>query len=252
MFITWTVLAHAQGLWLLLPLILVIGLVRANRSLQVLWLIIPPALAKAGLALLARAIDMPAEIAGLLEYVAFGPLIIGLAVILLLGEKLGHCRKPMAWGLALLILTSAGIMGSVAYGYSEQFRQGLIFLGIVDSTVLLAMTLTAWCCRKRYTGLRFFLWLILWTAVCCLGTMSLYFVITLFTNDWGDRAAEMFMQLIVTSLILGGVLLLIQMPYVLLGMFNRFYRPRFLGLLGLSRGHDQDPSPVADPETTES
>ena len=72
-YVTWTLLAHAQGLWLWLPLILAIGLVRSNRSLQVLWLVIPLALAKAGLAVLARTTDMPAEIAGVFEYIAFGP-----------------------------------------------------------------------------------------------------------------------------------------------------------------------------------
>ncbi len=238
---------YVRGLWLWLPLILAIGLIRSNRSPQALWLVIPLVLGKAGLAVLARATDMPAEIAGIFEYLAFGPLVMGLCVILLLGEKLGRCSKALTWGLALLILVGTGILGIMAYGDSEQLNQGLIFMAIVDGTILLAPVLTAWCCRKRYTGWRFAFWLALWTIVCCFIAISIYFLIMLASNEWGDQATTMFMQMIFASLMFGGIIYLIQLPFVLLGMLNRFYRPRFLGVLGMKKKADLNLTQAVNP-----
>jgi len=250
-FVTWTLLQHVKGLLLWLPLVLAVGLIRSNRSPQVLWLVIPLVLGKAGLTVLAHATNMPAEVAGIFEYLAFGPLVMGLCVILLLGEKLGRCRKALTWGLAFLILVGTGVMGIMAYGYSEQLNQGLIFMAIVDSTILLAPVLTAWCCRKRYTGWRFAFWLALWTIVCCFISLIIYFLIMLATNEWGDQATNMFMQMISASLAFGGVIYLIQLPFLLLGMLNRFYRPRFLGVLGLTKAADQNLTQPVIPEIEE-
>ena len=172
-YVTWPVLAHGKGLLLWLPLVLSIGLIPANRSRQVLWLVIPLFLAKMGMALLTAATSMPASIAGIFENVAFGPLVVGLSVILLMGDTLGRRAKPITWGMSVVILLLTHALGLLAYGQSEELSQGLIFVAIMDSTILLAVPLAAWCCHRRYSGLRLTLWLAAWTGVLSLVTVGI-------------------------------------------------------------------------------
>jgi len=247
-FVTWSLLGNLRGLLLWLPLVLAIGLVRANRSLQAWWLAIPLVLPKAGLALLAMATGMPARVAGIFEYLALMPLAIALSVILLMGDRLGRSAKPVTWIMSAVVLMLVHALGLLAYGYSEELVLGLILVAIVDSTILLAVPLTAWCCRKRCTGRRFSFWLALWTLLASLIAVGIYGLV-----DEGDNMSlSMAMQIVFAGLAFGGILFVMQLPFVLLGTMNQFYSPRFMGLLGSSKETDPGLSQAADPETEES
>jgi hypothetical protein len=210
--------------WSWLALILAIVLVRSNWNPQVLWLAIPLIVIRLGLSLLGETTGIPPDMADALEFVGW-PMAIGLSVVLLLGTKLGRCRKPVALVLVLLVLGSIG-MKSLSYKIAYMDLPSLML--VLYGTVLMIAALTSRCCRKRLNRWHFMLWLILWTLVCSILAMM---IACLFLNSL--LGVNTFMQMRPYTITLAGMLLLILLPFALLGMLNQFYRTRFFGLLGL-------------------
>lgn len=211
--------------WLWLPLVLVIVVIRSNWSLQVLWLGVPLALFMPGLSLLDNVTDISADMANALEFIVW-PLVIGLAVVLLLGDKLGRCRKFKRLVFVVLILIGVWAL----HGFLRVFPlygDMLVLTPVMGGTALMIPALATLCCRRHYTKLRFLAWLTLWTVVCSILAMASCLLPHLFVG------VNLFVQLVPYSLTVTGIFFLILIPLALLGMLNRFYRVRFFGLLGM-------------------
>ena len=127
-FLNWKVWKATPEAWIFLPLILAIVLIRANWSLQVLWLAVPLVSARLGIHLLGEMTDISSDMVGVLEFISL-PMAIGLSVVLLLGDKLGRLRKTVAWGLVLLILGATRI---------KSFSHELTYSDV--STLMIVMT----------------------------------------------------------------------------------------------------------------
>ena len=234
-YITQSPLSSLRGVLLWLPLILAIVLDRSNRRLSLLWLLIPFAIMKLGLAILAKATGMPSEIVGVFEYLSFGPLLVGMATVLLVGHRLGHLGVWVRILTILLILLCCIGMGLASFGFYADTAPGLLCYAVIAISVVLAQALCAFSCRQRFSLPKYFLWLALSTFGLVFLAMLIYLVIVMMFQDFGMQLGPAILQLLLVTGVFSVMLYGIQLPYVLLGSFNRFYRERFSALLGIAR-----------------
>jgi hypothetical protein len=83
-----------------------------------------------------------------------------------------------------------------------------------------------------YRPLRFMLWLAVWTLLISLFTTFGFFVIgTIIMSGTRPDIPEMIKMLTLVSLIFGLCLYVLNLPFMLLGFLNPFFRERFCACL---------------------
>ncbi len=172
----------------------------------------------------------------------FFSLTVGIAILWLLSHKLGNRNRIVTFFLALIIMAVVGLAGAVSYAgleFTQQAAGALILFGILILAMLLAFVLTAWRCRKRYSNLRFMLYLAVWTVAACLGITILFYSIV-FIVAWAHISISTALLMVsVIGLVLSVFLYVIIFPFMILALRSSFFRERFFACLRLK------PLPVA-------
>ncbi len=180
---------------------------------------------------------------------AFVDLTAGLVALWLLASGLGWKHRALVWGAMLGIV---GGFGLFVFGVTQAWDSAateLAITGVVTSAtafiISLALTLGGLLCRGRYGWLR----LLLWVAVCTLGlsllVMAPFAIFAMIMGQGWFALTEFF----VGGLLLAGVGFAVQLPFLVLGFVNGFYRQRLKGLLHLDR--TPEPPVIAPPPPTE-
>jgi hypothetical protein len=225
---------HLQWLWLAaflvwVLLVLAFILLKENRNLNALWIVAPIIIVFLFWELLE--LLWPGQLYGVDKAVAINH-IIGLSIVFLLGERLTKFKWPALFVTSLLIMIATGFIGLLA-------KNSVYFEGVDASTItnicggaifiLVAVTLAARSCQKKFSKTRFLLFILMWLTVVQL-VSSVLITIAL----WG---IDIFVQYYVWifMMIMAQILLnyLITLPFWILAFTNTLYNQRLKNCLKL-------------------
>jgi hypothetical protein len=165
----------------------------------------------------------------------FNAFTIGIAMLWLLAHMLGNRNRFITFLLALIVMIFISIAGQLAYGeFSEQTIIFLFFIIFLSFASLISYVLAGWRCRVKYTGLRFILWLALWSIISSLAAMMVFLVVAYIVQRPGiDILRAIFFQALITGLVTGLLSYVINLPFMILAICNPFFRERFYACLQL-------------------
>jgi hypothetical protein len=245
-------------------LVLAIILVKANRNPHALLILVPlltlnllwSILEKTGLL-------SSSTMAGFDQVVV--SLIVGIAVLWLLCHKLGNRNRFIILLLAFVIMAFVGLIGAASYGITEfsgEIAAIMVIFATLSVTMLLGFVLSGWSCRKCYSGLRFMLWLAVWTVAVniavVLGYVGIGIVITSISGGYMPPYWILLM-VVGVGLVFGLCVYVINLPFMILALRCGFFRERFYACLRLKSmsttvvqaDADQFSEQSQDPKTSE-
>jgi len=253
----WPVYIHMVRL--IIPLALVALLFRRPNRARGAWWVLPLALIPLVTGLW---IADAGDAIGLFDFV--GVLIetvtlpfFALAFLWLMADKLGNLPRLRTLTLAVGTLVLAGIIGLLgvsAFGFDAILNVKAFIYAVFVVVFLVAMSLAAFVCRKRYTPVRFLLWLFLilvvGTAVTGTALSMLLMLMAGFLMGGGFSLlylAPMLMSQMTMSALAGLVLFLFVLPFLVLAFWCPFYRRRFYAILRLPGMQTKEDSVYNDP-----
>jgi len=229
----WYYNAPSLALWALL--VLAIVLVKANRNRHALLILAPLLIVNLLWSIFKKAVGFPSAQAEMFNML-FYSLTVGIAILWLLAHKLGNRSRFVTFLLALAIMAVVGLAGAISYGgleFSQQTVATLMLLAILVFAMLLGFVLTGWWCRKHYSGLRFMLYLALWTVSASLVSMLVVYSIVFIVQRASVSISTMLFFVPVVGSVLGGFLYVVVFPYMILALRSSFFRERFYACLHL-------------------
>ncbi len=233
----WKWYHNVSGVSLWIVLFLALVLVKANRNRRA-WLILIPVLAVNLFWIVFKMVlGFASSQTAMLEQM-FVSLTVGISLLWLLGHKIGNRNRFVTFLLALVIMTLVNVDGSLSYlGFAilQNSPVDAIFLTILMQVMLPGLVLTGWKCRKRYSGVRFMLWLAVWNIGASIALLLVYFGVAMIFMSISGQLASMWMllQVFVAGLVLGGFLYAVMFGYMILALRSGFFRERFYGCMGL-------------------
>jgi len=164
--------------------------------------------------------------------------IFGLAAVWLLAHKTGNRNRLAASVLGLTVMLLCWVVGAISYTgieFSRDSLGSLIYFAFLSVSIVLGLTLAGRGCRKRYSGPRFALKLLLWTVVVSLAVIYAFFL-SYMAVEPGLRRQWL---LLVTQIpIIGGILglfsFVVMLPYAVLAAKNSFFRKRLFAYANLN------------------
>jgi hypothetical protein len=226
-FVQWRWYNYLRGLpiWALIVFFLVVP--KENRNRQT-WLILIPIGVLLGilyLPVISRLMDpLTAERVGFL----LGTGVLAWSVVWLIGHWLGGGSRRRTFCLILVVMFAIGLLSCLCqFEDAEDLAPLLIIYGLCIFDLLLAMMIAGYVCRKKYTPQRFLGLSLLWTCAVAMGLAAsfgiLMIVITSALQTTAIKTAIVFIPL---SLFLGGIIYLINLPFLILAFNSHFYRKR--------------------------
>jgi hypothetical protein len=226
------------GLWIVLVLALVF--VRENRNWRVLWVFLPLGIVSMMWLGFIECMDVGSRetemFGGLCQSGAFC-----ITILWLLGHKVGRGNRIVTFILALVAMSIVGFVGIASYcglELSGDMAVFVIVLALAMVTLVMGLVLAGWSCRRRFGGLRFCLWLLVWTLIACIMNILIVSAVMWVVAPPPVSVSEVLAQIGIFVLVLGLCVYSANLPYVLLGLASRFFRKRLYALAGVR--------PVAD------
>ncbi len=231
----WRWYYSVPGLALWVVLIGAIVLVKANRNPQALLILMPLLIVNLLWLGFVKLLHFPSS-----ARVQFDPLFasytIGVAVLWLFAHKLGNRNRFVTFLLALALMAVLGLIGAISYcglTFSQQTVGVLILLAMSALAMLLGFVLSGWQCRNRYSGLRFVLYLALWTIVTCLASTLMIYSTVFIIQQTPVPISTVLLMVSIVGLIFGACLYVINLPFIILALRSPFFRERFYACLRL-------------------
>jgi len=165
----------------------------------------------------------------------FNSLTVGITLLWLLAHKLGNRNRFITFLLALIIMIVISIIGQATNGkFSEQTIIFLSFIIVLSLAVLISFVLAGWRCRTNYNGLRFILWLALWSIIASLAAMMIFMVFAwIVQRPPINMLKSILLQVLIMGLVTGLLLYAINLPFMILAFYSPFFRERFYACLRL-------------------
>lgn len=239
----WPVYIHMVRL--IIPLALVVLLFRRPNRARGAWWVLPlpliPLVTGLWIADAGDATNLFDFVGLLIETVTLP--FFALAFLWLLADKLGNLPRLRTLTLAVGTLVLAGIIGLLgvsAFGFDAILNVKAFIYAVFVAVFLVAMSLAAFVSRKRYTPLRFLLWvfliLVVGTAVTGTALSMLLMLMAGILMGGGFSLlylAPMLVSQMTVSALAGLVLFLFVLPFLVLALWCPFYRKRFYAILRL-------------------
>ena len=212
-------------IWALIVFLLIVP--RENRNRQA-WLILIPLVVLPGILYLpaiSRLMDpLTAEIDGFL----IGTGVLAWSVVWLMGHWLGGGRRRSTFWLILIVMLAIGLLSCLCqFEGADDLVQLLIIYSLCVFDLLLAMMLAGYFCRKKYSTPRFLGFLLLWVGATAVGLAAIFGIFLIVITFDLQAIVTIAIILIPVSLFLGGVIYLINLPFLILAFKSPFYRERF-------------------------
>jgi len=230
----------APGLAIWLALIGAIVLPKANHDRRILLILIPLVVVNLVWLAFKKVSGMPSATASQFDTV-FHSMAVGIAVLWLVADYFdrfaGFVRFLMFFGT----LVAVACLGILSYS-TELSNEAALFLALLvffSITVLTATTAAGKLCRGRYRPLRFMLWLALWTIVASLFTTFAFYIVGNLIMSSGSSAPynlEAILMITFVGLAFGLCLYVLNLPFMILGFADPFFRKRFNACLRLQAG----------------
>ncbi len=241
------------GLVIWLALILALVLPKANRDKRILLIFVPLVIVNLLWLAFKEVSRMPSSSASQFDTV-FHSLSVGIAVLWLVANYFDRFGSFVRFLMSFGTLVAVACLGILSYSteFSNEAALFLAMLVFLSIAVLGATTTAGKLCRGKYRPLRFMLWLALWTILTSLFTMFGFFVVGTLIMSSGGLAQynlEMILMLILVGLACGLCLYVLNLPFMILGFANPFFRERFCACLGLQstpRGPLSQPQHAGD------
>ena len=224
------------GLALWVVLLGAIVLVKANRNPHALLIFVPLLILSLLWFSLTKVVPVSSSALAILGQV-LASLTVGIAVLWLFAHKLGNRNRFATFLLALIIMIVVGLVGLASYStgeFSEQTVVFLMLLAILALAALVGFVLAAWRCREHYNGLRFILWLGIWTVIGSIVSLLVFMgIVFIVVGNVPDNLTSMLTQVLVMGLVAGLLLYVINLPFMIFGLNVSFFRERFYACLHL-------------------
>jgi MFS family permease len=232
-------------LWALIVLLLIVP--KTNRDRRA-WLILIP------LVVVLLAWQMPFRLLSASDgtTAAFGfPIVTGVmawCMVWLLAFHLGN--RPFF--LALAVMLAVGLLSYYSHFGADEGLGSLNYLipyGLCAFIPLAAMTYTGHLCRKNYSQSRFLGRLIVWNILVGMGALLAFVVIVISITTLVVRQIDLGQMIflviyaIVASIILGGILYVLNLPFLVLAFKNPFYMERLKKLFHVQSECSQESLP---------
>jgi len=231
----WSLVDNIIGLAVWVVLVLAFVLFRANRSGKALLILIPVLVVNVLWIGVKKVTGMPSSSAGQFD-VMFNAFTIGLATVWLLSHRFAGLNRFVVFLLTVVAMSLTYALSILSYSgleFTEETMMLAVFFFAVMVAALLAFALTGWRCRKNYSPLRFMLWLALWCPVLCLLAMFAYVLAIVVIMHQSISTGQLFTQIPIVGLLIGGVLYLLLLPYMILVLNSDLFRSRFYGCFRL-------------------
>ncbi|RKY09073.1 MAG: hypothetical protein DRP66_03070 [Planctomycetota bacterium] len=235
---TWRFIDNLSGLAVWVILLIVFILFRENWTPKAFLILLPMFVVNILWIGVKKATGMPSSAAGMFD-VMFNSFTIGMATVWLVSHKFAGLNRFVIFLLSLIVMVLVYALGIFSFSGLEFTSEAIvvtIFFCIVTAATFLAFALTGWRCRRRYTALRFMLWLALWCPVLCLTAMLAYaltvFIIMIVIMG-RSFPMEAIIQIPLVGLLIGGILYLLLLPYMILVLNSDLFRRRFYGCFRL-------------------
>jgi peptidoglycan/LPS O-acetylase OafA/YrhL len=232
----WKWYYSAAGMLIWLALIVALLVPKANRNRHILWILAPVLVLNLLWWAFKELSDMPSSPASQFDAL-FQSLVIGIAVLWLVAryfDKFGWLVRVLASFGTLVAVACLGIL-SYSIKLSNETALFLALLIFLALTMLVAIALSQRLCGGKYYPVRFMLWLALWTLVGSLVAIFGFVIAGSLIMSGGPDLSE---PQVITMLVLGGLvfglcLYTLNLPFMILGFANPFFRKRFCACLGL-------------------
>ncbi len=223
----WRYSAPSLAIWVMLGALLIVP--RSNRNWQA-WLILAPlALVLAPWMALSAVLSAPSST---VDGMAFFTTALAMAwvAVWLIGHWLGRIRRSMAFLAASGVMLLTGAMAYLGYyGVTSpgEWAPALILHAAFSLALLSAMSLSGYCCRSNYRPWRFMLFLMLWIVPAVAAGLSVFAIAQVAITGELIMLVLLLPMVIVGSLFAGGLLYLMNLPFMLLAFANSGYGDRF-------------------------
>ncbi len=223
------------GLALWVVLIAAFIFIKANRNPQAL-LILAPLLILNLLWLAFKKVMVLGSADIEMFGMVFNSLVVSITVLWLFAHKLANRNRFVTFLLALALMAVLGLVGAISYcglTFSQQTGGEVIILAMLALAMLLGFVLAGWQCRNRYSGLRFVLYLALWTVAACLASTLVFYPIVFIIQQVPVPISTVLLVALIVGLAFGAFLYVIVFPFMILALSSSFFRERFYACLRL-------------------
>lgn len=164
----------------------------------------------------------------------FQSLVIGLTILWLISYKLKEFRSVVRFFVAFGILVVISLLGilSIYSDFQDQTFLIIVLFAFMTIAMLLGFAASGKLCRKKYRSVAFILWLGLWLPLCSVFAMVGFFVVGIVIVQ-SVPPKEALIQIPIVGLFFGFFLYVVNVPYLILGFINPFFRERFCACLNL-------------------
>ena len=237
--------------WLIL--ILTIILVKANRTPKALLILIPLLAANLIRFVLKMFLRIPSSQDYLFD-LPFVCLIVGISILMLLAHKRPSCNRffTFLWAVAVSVFIGAAVyLSSCGLTFNRDMMILIMFYLVGVLAVLIGFVFAAHCCRKYYSPIRFTICLAFCTPAGAILAMLVYAAIVIsimaVTQSLPTSLISMVKLVLVVGLVSGGILYVIELPFIILTLNCSFFRKRFHECFRL-KGMDFEREKVPAPE----
>lgn len=183
--------------------------------------------------------EFPSSVRAMFDMIVVS-LAIGFSILLLLSHKIGNRNRFATFLLAMIIMVLVCIAGFISFG-SLPSQEGIflaIILMLLTTVMLLAFVLAGFKCRKKYSPVRFMLWLAIWMIGGMAASILIFYTVALTVAGIMGQGLPMsilklLVQVTIAGLVIGGSLYAGMLPFMIFVFSNGFFRTRFYACLHL-------------------
>lgn len=232
----WKWYYSVPGMIIWLVLIAALVLPKSNRNINVLAIWFPITVLSLLWSLFVKITSMPSSAANPYSTI-FQSMLIGIAVLWLMADYIGKFRGLVRFLVSMAVMVIISCLGILSYSASFS-EETVIFLALfvfMTFAILMAIAISRRLCSKKYSPVRFMLWLALWMILFgVFATLGFYIAVTLVTSSsLPSDLLSTLLWIAIMGLILGVFIYLLNLPYMILGFVNPFFRERFYACLWL-------------------
>jgi hypothetical protein len=157
---------------------------------------------------------------------------IAITIVLLLGERLARTSRFISIGVAMVVFAAVGFCGTMIS--NNGFYDGAADIyyktyGFATLSLLLTSIFSSWHCSIRYTNIRFLFFMFLYMLVLLM-IASFYGA----AIEWGiENVINNFMFYVIMGISVGVVVYILLVPYWTMAFFSNLFYQRFRNLLTL-------------------
>jgi hypothetical protein len=213
-------------IWALIVLLLVVP--KQNRRLQAWLILIPLGLIFLVWDMPARLFNIPDESTELIGFLIVTG-VLGWSIVPLIGHWLEGLPRAAAFFAVLGVMLAVGLASACLYHFED--AEDLIPLSIIYIIcvliLMLSMVITSYFCGQKNSPPFFFGWLLFWVGVLSIGLMLSYGLLMMILIPGLRDLGRMLIVLIPVAAVLGGIIYLVNLPFLVLAFNCPFYKERF-------------------------